>query len=374
MELHRKSEFSEFHKLLLRDFTLQRRSYYLLIPLGLIDEHEHELNEEAGGSNGIGIGIGMNGGNGNGSNSGNGGNPGTPNGFFGFYSPFKGTTSRTKWDRSPSITARHKKASKQDATSLNSSSSNTGLNIRLNMDLRFLPPFPSPCRSQRHSQRFSLRLRESGSVRSPSRQPSPGSSLQEQQGVLPLASLLHPSPIIRDESHQRDLDAYRRGRPILDVSTFPRFEGRVLTSSDRSEFYCVHLQIFKSRFKANIFSNTSPHTYYFPFLQFYHEFCNALLLYQLYSLTSPSLTPPSVLSPSSPAPLVTLRHLRELSSHLFRPVTVCSLSHVIAPIAKKDAIPPLSCTLSVLHEHHTRLGIPFFEAADALRSHQFHNV
>ena len=313
MELHRKSEFSEFHKLLLRDFTLQHRSYYLSIPLGFIEEHEHELSEELGSSNGIGIG--MNGGNGNGSNSAAGGNPGNQNGFFQIYSSKKSSTGRTKWDWSPSLTARHKKTSKQDALSLTSSSSSgMGLNIRLNMDLRslFIPPLH--CRIQRQSLRFALRLREPGSVRYPRRFPSLGSSLQEQQGVLPLASLLHPSPIVRDESHQRHLNTHRRRRSVLDVSTFPRFECRVLTSSDRSEFYCIHLQIFKSRFKANIFSNTSPHTYYFPFLQFYHEFCNALLLYQLYSLTSPSLPPSSALPPSSPSPPVTLRHLRELSS------------------------------------------------------------
>ena len=91
MELHRKSEFSEFHKLLLRDFTLQHRSYYLSIPLGIIEEHEHELSEELGSSNGIGIGIGigMNGGNGNGSNSAACGNPGNQNGFFQIYSSKK---------------------------------------------------------------------------------------------------------------------------------------------------------------------------------------------------------------------------------------------------------------------------------------------
>ena len=143
MELHRKSEFSEFHKLLLRDFTLQHRSYYLSIPLGFIEEHEHELSEELGSSNGIGIGIGigigMNGGNGNGSNSAACGNPGNQNGFFQIYSSKKSSTSRTKWDWSPSLTARHKKTSKQDAPSLTSSSSSgMGLNIRLNMDLRFL--------------------------------------------------------------------------------------------------------------------------------------------------------------------------------------------------------------------------------------------
>lgn len=153
---------------------------------------------------------------------------------------------------------------------------------------------------------------------------------------------------------------------------FPRFHGlrrRVLASSDRSEFYCLHLQRFKAKFRANIFSNTSPHAYFFPFLQFYHEFCNALLLYQLHSLASPALSSPSSLS----APL-TLRRLRELPAHLLAPVTVCSLSHVIAPLAKKDAVPPLACTLSVLREHHARLGIPLFDECGKLGSHGFCSV
>ena len=94
MELHRKSEFSEFHKLLLRDFTLQHRSYYLSIPLGLIEEHEHELSEELGSSNGIG----MSGGSGNGSSSGTSSNPGNQNGFFQIYSSIRSSTGRTKWD------------------------------------------------------------------------------------------------------------------------------------------------------------------------------------------------------------------------------------------------------------------------------------
>ena len=40
MELKKKVNISDLHKLLIQDYSLQHRSYYLQIPLIVIDEHE----------------------------------------------------------------------------------------------------------------------------------------------------------------------------------------------------------------------------------------------------------------------------------------------------------------------------------------------
>ena len=40
MELKKKVNISDLHKLLIQDYSLQHRSYYLRIPLIVIDEHE----------------------------------------------------------------------------------------------------------------------------------------------------------------------------------------------------------------------------------------------------------------------------------------------------------------------------------------------
>lgn len=146
MELHRKSEFSEFHKLLLRDFTLQRRSYFLSVPPGLIEERERDLSEESGSGNGGGGGA--PGGAGSGSNSGSSGsssNSSSQNGFFGIHSPLKNSLalrSRSGWGGS--VRPRLRKSPKQDASPLNSSSSSgVGLNLRLSVDFRLPSCGPS---------------------------------------------------------------------------------------------------------------------------------------------------------------------------------------------------------------------------------------
>ena len=159
MELHRKSEFSEFYKLLLRDFTLQHRSYFLSIPLALIDEHDHEYNEEVGNGNGAGNGVSNNGG--SGANNGNSSANSSQNGFFGIHQTRKNsTTLRNRFNPYQKLSDRLRKSPKQDVVPLSSTSSNASLNMHLTMDFRSHSDTHFHRRIQRQSKRLALLFRQ----------------------------------------------------------------------------------------------------------------------------------------------------------------------------------------------------------------------
>lgn len=122
-----------------------------------------------------------------------------------------------------------------------------------------------------------------------------------------------------------------------------------MTSSDRSEFYALFLRSCLKNLLVNVYSNTSSLTYNFPFIPLYNEFCNSLFIRQLQSACESNLFPSHC--------HITHRYLMEFPNRFCKPVTTCSLSHVLFPTVKQQIIPFSYSVLTVFQTYREQLGI-----------------